>query len=71
MTLASSSELVLRGLSLPEEEAQLVLDELVHEAAAALAARINNGGVDSQIGFLREQGWLDSDIRSNLETVEV
>ncbi len=42
-----------RGLQ-PEQ-----LDELVHEAAAANAARINNGGLDEQIEYLVEELGLE------------
>ncbi len=31
------------------------MDETVHELAASIAADINNGGLDSQIGYLVEQ----------------
>ena len=31
------------------------LDETVHELAASIAADINNGGLDAQIGYLVEQ----------------
>ncbi len=37
-------------------EAQEALDEIVHEHASDLAARINNNGPAAQLRWLREQG---------------
>lgn len=44
------------------------MDELVHEAAADVAAEANNGGLESQIAFLKERcGFEDEDILRILE----
>jgi hypothetical protein len=42
------------------------LDEFVHEAAAELAADVNNSGVYEQVEFLLERGWTRATIISEL-----
>ena len=43
------------------------LDELVHDAAAALASNANNEGITGQIAFLKGiAGWSDDDILNAL-----
>ena len=44
------------------------LDEIVHDAAAAMASNSNNEGLSGQIEFLRIiAGWTDEDIKQALE----
>ena len=42
------------------------LDEAVHEAASVLASRVNNGGFQEQINFLKSAGWSEEDIKAQL-----
>lgn len=44
---------------LSEDSTVLVLDDYVHDAKAAEATNINNGGLDSQLRYIKEQGDLD------------
>ena len=43
------------------------LDEIVHDAAAAMASNSNNEGLAGQIEFLKNAGWSDEDIKQALE----
>lgn len=43
------------------------LDDIVIETAEAMAASINNSGVEGQISFLRQNFFSDNDIRKVLE----
>ena len=46
------------------------LDELVHEAAASMASKINNHGLEAQISFLMQEGFeVEEIIEGNLENV--
>lgn len=40
------------------------LDDMVHDAASEIGSNVNNGGLQSQIEFLLEQGYAESDIRN-------
>jgi len=42
------------------------LDDLVHEAASALASDTNNSGIEDQIRFLVSQGYTEEEILKNL-----
>lgn len=44
------------------------LDDIVQDAASALASDANNGGMDAQLSFLVEKcGWSEADIIKALE----
>lgn len=45
-----------------DDHTQSALDDLVHEAISDMASAINNGGMEGQIDFLKQQGWGDMEI---------
>lgn len=45
------------------------LDEMVHDTASDMASNINNGGVESQVAYLLECGWTETDILEGLGLV--
>ena len=51
---------------LSNEDAQYDLDDLVLEAAAAMASAANNGGATEQVSFLRKAGWTGEQIAQRL-----
>lgn len=49
---------------MPEDES--VLDCLVHDAFSKQASAVNNGGFESQIRWLLENGYTEADITQEL-----
>lgn len=45
-----------------DDHTQAALDDLVRDAASDMASTINNGGMEGQIDFLKQQGWGDTEI---------
>lgn len=52
----------IRQQILNRDDAENILDELVHELAAEVATEVNNGGLDEQIEFVRE--WAGSESKA-------
>jgi hypothetical protein len=45
------------------------LDDEIHQAKAEEASRINNGGLEDQIGFLRGSGFSYADLEKLIRTL--
>ena len=46
------------------------LDELVREAASAIASAVNNGGKREQLGFLEQSGYTRAEVLEALDLPE-
>lgn len=58
--------LVKRKLS-AEAHGDGLLDDLVHDTASQIASNVNNCGFKEQVRFLKENGWTEEQILSEVE----